>query len=161
MQISPASPRTAVDLLDREFVSLLDSLHALTSSVPADLLYRRPPAVTIGENILKSAGVVEQTFGGITTNLWDDPFEWTLPETLSTPVHILEYLSEVETTQSRAFASIVNDDMLLKFIPVPSGNPCLLLELLVQTLNRASDYRGRAVATLKMLSDVSAAGFII
>jgi hypothetical protein len=22
----------------------------------------------------------EQTFGGITTRLWDDPFEWTLPE---------------------------------------------------------------------------------
>ena len=29
-----------------------------------------------------SAGTIEQTFGGITANLWDDPFEWTLPETL-------------------------------------------------------------------------------
>ena len=37
-----------------------------------------------GEYILRSAAAVEQTFGGITTRLWDDPFEWTLPEALST-----------------------------------------------------------------------------
>jgi hypothetical protein len=31
----------------------------------------------------------------------------------------------------------------------------------MQTLVRAADYRGQAAATLKMLSDVSASGFII
>jgi hypothetical protein len=33
------------------------------------------------EQILRSARIVEQVSGGITANLWDDPFEWTLPET--------------------------------------------------------------------------------
>jgi hypothetical protein len=161
MQSTPVSQRETVDLFDREFTSLIDSLRTLTKSVPAELLYRRPPSITIGENILKSAGVVEQTFGGITTSLWDDPFEWTLPETLSTPEHILEYLLEVETTKSRAFRSFVDDKTLLKYIALPSGNPCRLLELLVRTLIAAAGYRGQAGATLKMLSDVSAPGFII
>ncbi len=161
MQTSTDSQRDVVDLLDREFASLVEGLRALTKSVRPDTLYRRPPSVTIGENILKSAGVVEQTFGGITTNLWDDPFEWTLPETLSTPGHILEYLAEVETTRKRGFASFVDDGALLKYIALPSDEPCQLLPLLLQTLTRASDYRGRAVATLKMFSDVSATGFII
>src|SRR6476620_6857393 len=116
MQSSVISQRTAVDVLERQFAVLVDTLRTLTRSVPANLLYKQPPSLTIGENILKSAGVVEQTFGGITTNLWDDPFEWTLPETLSTSAHILEYLAEVETTMSKGFASFVNDETLLKFI---------------------------------------------
>jgi len=151
MQTDLASERATIYLLDRSFVSLIDSLRRLTESVPPDLLYRQPPAKTIGEYILRSAAAVEQTFGGITANLWDDPFEWTLPEALSTPELILDYLSEVETTRARAFASFVNDKALLKYIAVPSGDPCQLLELLVQTLCRAFDYRGRASATLKML----------
>ena len=161
MQTAPNSERLVVDLLDREFIDLIERLRSLTESVTTDLLYRQPPSVTVGENILRSAGVVEQTFGGITTNLWDDPFEWTLPETLSTPSHILEYLSEVEATKTRAFNSLTSDDVLFKLIALPSGESCRLLELLMQTLVRAADYRGRAAATLKMLSDVSASGFII
>jgi hypothetical protein len=161
MQTSPASNRAKVDAFDQQFASLIESLRNLTSSVSPDLLYHRPPALTIGENILKSAGVVEQTFGGITANLWDDPFEWTLPETLSTPQHILEYLTEVEVTKARAFASLLDDEILLKYIAVPWGVPCRLLELLQQTLTRAIDYRGQAVATFKMLSDVSVPGVII
>jgi hypothetical protein len=161
MQTSPASRRTVVELFDQEFTSLIESLRALSKSLSADLLYKPTAALTIGENLLKSAGVVEQTFGGITTNLWDDPFEWTLPETLSTPEHVLEYLSEVEAVKKRAFASFVDDQTLLKYISVSSGDSCRLLELLLQTLMRASEYRGRAVATLKILSDVNAPGFII
>ena len=161
MQTAPKSQRVIVDLLDREYVSLLDVLRSLAMSVPTDLLYKQPPSVTVGENILKSAGVVEQTFGGITTNLWDDPFEWTLPEALSTPGHILEYLSEVEATKIRAFTSLTSDDVLFKLIALPSGESCRLLELLMQTLVRAAAYHGQAAATLKILSDVSATGFII
>jgi len=162
MQADSVSKRSVIELFDYEFGSLLESLRKLTGSVPAELLYRRPPSITIGENILKSAGVVEQTFGGLTANLWDDPFEWTLPEALSTPDRILGYLKEVEGTRLSAFRSFNNDDgALLKLIAVPSGVPCTLLELLLSTLSRASDYRGRATATLKILSDVGAPGFII
>jgi hypothetical protein len=153
MQPSVASQRLSIEFLDRQFSSLLESLRTITQSVPDELLYRRTPSLTIGENILKSAGVIEQTCGGITSNLWDDPFEWTLPETLSTTQHILEYLSEVEVAKDRAFSSLTSDEVLQKYIAAPASDNCRLLDLLVQTLMKAADYRGRAVATLEMLSD--------
>src|SRR6476620_9278025 len=118
------SPRQLVDYLDEESTRLIDNLRQLVSSITPDLLYRRPPAVTIGENLLRSAAVLEQTFGGLTANLWDDPFEWTLPETLSTAELVHDYLSEVEA--ARAWFTVV-----------------------FETLVKGSDYHGRAVATLK------------
>ncbi len=145
------SPRELVDHLEREFTRLIENLKQLVNSVTSDLLYRRPPSVTIGENLLRSAAVLEQTFGGLTANLWDDPFEWTLPETLSSAELINEYLSEVDDARERAFGSIAGDRDLTKYISGPSGEPQHLFALLVNTLVKASDYHGRAVATLKML----------
>lgn len=147
------SPRDFVNHLEHEFVRLIENLKQLVNSVTPDLLYRRPPNVTIGENLLRSAAAMEQTFGGLTANLWDDPFEWTLPETLSTPELINEYLSEVNDARRRAFKSIVGDRDLSKYISGPSGEPQQLFVLLIETLIKASDYHGRAVATLKMLFD--------
>lgn len=92
---------------------------------------------------------MEQTFGGLTANLWDDPFEWTLPETLSTPESIVAHLSEVDAVRQRVFAAIDSDGALSKYVAVPSGEPKTLFELLIETLARACDYRGRAVATLQ------------
>jgi hypothetical protein len=115
----------------------------------------------VGVGILKSAGVLEQAFGGITANLWDDPFEWTLPETLSTPALVLEYLAEVDSAKERAFSSFVDDSALEKLIVLPSGDSCSLLQLITKTLQRAREYCVQAKATLKMLSDASASGFII
>src|SRR5829696_6954106 len=94
-------PREFVAHLEHEFVALIENLKQLVNSVTSDLLYRRPPNVTIGENLLRSAAALEQTFGGLTANLWDDPFEWTLPESLQTPARVLEYLDEVEATRRR------------------------------------------------------------
>ena len=133
--------REIVDHLDREFASLINSLKDLVSSVPAGDLYRNSPAVSVGENILRSAAAVEQTCGGLTANLWDDPFEWTLPETLSNGDLIVEYLSEVDIARQRAFSSIVDDSALSKYISAPSGEPQLLISLLVETLGRANNYR--------------------
>jgi hypothetical protein len=145
------SPRDLVDHLDREFTRLIANLKQLAHSVTPELLYYRPPPVTIGENLLRSAAVVEQAFGGLTANLWDDPFEWTLPETLSTPELISDYLSEVDAVRQLAFTSIVSDRELTKYISGPSGQPQQLFALLVETLVKASDYHGRAVATLKIV----------
>jgi len=155
------SNRIIVELLDQQFDRLIESLRALAVSTPSNLLYEQHAASSIGENILKSAGVIEQTFGGITANLWDDPFEWTLPETLSTDARVVEYLAEVNSLKNRAFVSFTDDGMLLKLISMPSGEPCSLLELLLTTMLRASDYRGRATATLKLLSGEDATRFII
>jgi len=143
------SPRQLVDYLDDEFTRLINQLKQLVSSVTPDLLYRRPPAVTIGENLLRSAATLEQTFGGLTANLWDDPFEWTLPETLSTAELVNEYLSEVEAARERAFQAIGSDDELKRNISGPWDEPRTLFTVLLETLVKASDYHGRAVATLK------------
>lgn len=145
------SPRALVDQLDRECARLIRDLRQLVNSIAPDLLYRRPPHVSIGENVLRSAAALEQTFGGLTANLWDDPFEWTLPETLSTAELVLGYLSEVDAARQTAFKSIASDRELTKYISGPTGEPQLLFALLVETLVKASDYQGRAVATLKML----------
>ena len=130
--------REIVQQIDRAFASLIASLKDLASSVPPDLL-------------LRSAAVVEQTCGGLTANLWDDPFEWTLPETLSSTDRIIEYLSEVDVARQRAFNSIRNDSALTRYISAPAGEQ-LLVNLLLATLVKASDYRGRAVASSKLLS---------
>jgi len=125
--------RKIVESLDQQFAVLINSLKDLAGSVSPDLL-------------LRSAAVIEQMCGGLTANLWDDPFEWTLPETLSNTARIIEYLSEVDLARQRAFNSIRDDSVLTKYISAPTGER-LLVNLLLETLVKASDYRGRAVAT--------------
>ena len=158
--MSNHTEREIVQHLEREYERLLDSLKDLARSVPPDLLYRNPPPVSIGENILRSAAAIEQTCGGLTANLWDDPFEWTLPETLSNAARIVEYLSEVDLARQRAFNAIRDDSALTKYIAAPVGEHHLL-DLLLQTLVKAADYRGRAIASRKILSGEGAARFII
>lgn len=153
--------REIVNQLDLEFAQLIKSLRDLVKLVPADLLYKYSPAVSIGENILRSAAVVEQTCGGLTTNLWDDPFEWTLPETLSTAERIEEYLAEVDVARRRVFNALNEDGALSKYVSSPAGEEKLVISLLVETLVRAAEYRGRARATLKILSGQDTQGFII
>jgi hypothetical protein len=123
--------RQVVEQFDQKFAILIASLKDLASSVQPDLL-------------LRSAAVIEQTCGGLTANLWDDPFEWTLPETLSNPERIVEYLAEVDLARQRAFNSIRDDTELTKYISAPTGEQ-LLVNLLLDTLVKAGEYRGRAV----------------
>src|SRR2546428_9647253 len=155
-----------IECLDREFVQLHRGSRELIGRVSPELLYRKPPSrsnvrLSAGEHILRSAAAIEQTFGGITSNLWDDPFEWTLPEYLSTPAKVIEHLVEVETTRKRAFSSFDDDACLLKHVATPSGETRPLLELLLGALVRAAQYQGQAVVTLKSLSSISTPGFII
>ena len=159
--MAKTTEREIVQRVEQQFSRLIDSLKDLARSVPSSLLYEPVAAVSIGENLLRSAAVVEQTCGGLTANLWDDPFEWTLPETLSNSDRILEYLSEVDSARERAFNSIRDDGALSQFISTPSGEPRLLISLLLETLVTAADYRGRALATMKMLSGEGTSGFII
>src|SRR5436309_10986811 len=131
-----------IECLDREFVQLHRSSRELIGRVSPELLYRKPPSrsnvrLSAGEHILRSAASVEQTFGGITSNLWDDPFEWTLPETLPTPGKVAGYLDEVEATRRYGFERFKSDSDLLKEIMAPSG-PTQLLPLLLDTLARAA-----------------------
>jgi hypothetical protein len=156
--------------LDREFSRLHFSACAVIEQTSIDILYAIPfqtslPASqqlpSIGESVLRGAAAIEQTFGGITANLWDDPFEWTLPEYLSTPAKIREHLGEVEATRKRAFASFADDGCLLKRIAVPSGGTRPLIDLLLETLLNASSFQIQALVVLKILSGISPPGFII
>lgn len=149
-----------IEALDREFARLHARSRSLVEAVPAEKLYWQPrpssgaSAVhSCGEHVLRSAARVEQTFGGITANLWDDPFEWTLPESLQTPTRVAEYLSEVEATRRRGFALIETDGDLLREIAVPSGEMQTLFAVLSETLVRAADHQGRAFATFRLFSD--------
>jgi hypothetical protein len=146
--------------LDEQFARLHTRSLELLEKLPPDKLYSQPrpqtgalPVYSCGELILRSAGTIEQTFGGITTNLWDDPFEWTLPETLSTAESIMEYLAEVEATRLRGFELFRSDEDLFKEIATPSGQMQAIYELLIETLVRASHQQGRAFATLRFFSD--------
>lgn len=146
--------------LDEQFLRLHARSSALIEAVPGEKLYWQPrqssgafPIYSCGEHLLRSAASVEQTFGGLTTNLWDDPFEWTLPETLKTPQSVAEYLGEVEATRRRGFALLRGDEELLKEIVVPSGEMRLICALLLETLDRAAHHQGRAFATFRLFSD--------
>jgi hypothetical protein len=116
------------------------------------LLYRHLPgsaSKSIGEGVLRSAAAVEQTCGGLLSNLWDDPFEWTLPETLSTTERVLGYLDEVENTRQHAFAGFENDGELLKDVSLPSGEFQPVIKVLLETLLRATRYEEQAEVVLR------------
>ena len=152
--------RRFVHGLDEQFRRLHERSCQLVRSMPAGKLYWQPreaagvfPVYSCGEHILRSAAAVEQTAGGITANLWDDPFEWTLPETLLTPERVIEYLGEVEATRQRALSLISSDDDLRKEIAAPSGEMKTLFAVFADTLVRAAHHQGRAFATFRLFSD--------
>ncbi len=123
--------REIVEQIDQAFARLIVTLKDLARSVPR-------------ENLVRSAAVIEQMCGGLAANLWDDPFEWTLPETLSNADRVIEYLDEVDLARQRTFSSI-DDAALTKLILAPSGESRLLISLLLETLVKASELRGRAL----------------
>jgi hypothetical protein len=150
--------RNILNALSFEFSAIDSRSRTLLSVIGPDELYRRPAGssntsepFSCGEFIARSAAEVEKTFGGITTRLWDDPYEWTLPESLSSIVAILEYLDEVEATRSKGFDFLTSDADLAREIPAPSElRP--IGWLLFDTISRAAHYQGRAYAIYQAVS---------
>lgn len=70
-------------------------------------------------NAIRSAAVLEQALGGISRRLWDDPFEWTLPEAFPTHQKAFEYLSEIRMLRRSTFAAFKTDEELDQLIPAP------------------------------------------
>jgi len=147
------------EILKERFVHLHNRSCAFIQKIPLEKLYWQPretnnlfPVSSCGEYILRSAGAVEQTFNGLTTKLWDDPFEWTLPEALFNNDKIIEYLGEVEAIRNRGFSLLSADTDLLKEIPAPVQLKTIF-ELLLETIAQAENFQGRAFATFRFFSD--------
>jgi hypothetical protein len=151
--------KTLIESFDRQFLLLHARSLEIIARTPLEKLYWQPreiealfPVNSCGEYILRSAGAIEQTFGGITTRLWDDPFEWTLPEELSTNDLILNYLNEVEETRKRGFALFQSDEDLRREMPAPEKLKTIFA-LLLETIARAENFQGRAVAVFREFSE--------
>lgn len=151
--------KSFIETLDKHFLQIHRRSVEIVNKIPIEKIYWQPrekealfPVNSCGEYILRSAGKIEQTFGGITVKLWDDPFEWTLPEQLSTNQMVLEYLEEVEATRRRGFAFFQTDEDLRKELPAPVKIKSLF-ELLLETAATAENYQGRAVAVFRIFSD--------
>ena len=149
--------RELIDSFDRQFSGLHSRSRELIQTTGDELLYQRlnntkssMRASSVGEFVVRSAGAVEQMIGGITTRLWDDPFEWTLPERLSRAEDVLNYLDEVEATRLRGFAFLRNDDELTKTLPAPVEIRTLR-EILLETLANAEHLYGQALALQQLI----------
>lgn len=151
--------KSLIDSFDKQFLRLHERSRDFVKMIPSERLFWKPREIpngfaifSCGEYILRSAGAVEQTFGGITTRLWDDPFEWTLPESLSTNDLILEYLNEAEETRRNGFAFFQTDEDLRRELPAPEKLKSIAA-ILLETLARAEHFQGRAFAVFQTFSD--------
>jgi hypothetical protein len=151
--------KSQLEIFDHEFSVVNSRSGELLKLIHDDKLFWRPGELnktyrmfSCGEYILRSAGAIEQTFGGIMTRLWDDPFEWTLPEELSTTALMAEYLAEVEETRRKGFSLFKSDEDLQREMPAPRELKTIF-EILLETVARAEHFQGRAFAILQMFSD--------
>ena len=151
--------KSLIASFDEQFLRLHERSCVFVQKIPNEKLFWKPREIpqtyamfSCGEYILRSAAAVEQTFGGITTRLWDDPFEWTLPEKLSTVELILEYFGEVAETRKKGFAFFQSDEDLRREMPAPERLKSIST-ILLDTLARAENFQGRAFAIFQMFSD--------
>ncbi len=150
---------TQIEIFEKQFTNINSRSTDLLNLIANEKLFWRPRELkntfqmfSCGEYLLRSAGAVEQTFGGIMTRLWDDPFEWTLPEELSTVALMSEYFSEVEETRRKGFALFRSDDDLRREMPAPEKMRTIL-EILLECVARAEHFQGRAFSIFQMFSD--------
>ena len=147
------------------FATRFEGIHSrsvsLVEQCPDEMLFHRPKQLgyfpelfSSGEFLIRSAANVEMTFGGITRRLWDDPFEWTLAESIGSREKVLEYFSEVRKATEQGFAFIKSDENLHREIPAPIAlRP--IVDVLLESLCMAEHLQGRAFALFQLLSDES------
>lgn len=151
-----------IEIFNVAFARLHSRSLEVLDAIPEGKLYVKPRELdqtfamfSCGEYLLRSAAAVEQTFLGITRKLWDDPFEWTLPEALSTKASVAQYLKEAEEARHEGFRFLGSDDVLSREMPSPEKLRSIF-EILLETLAKAEHYQGRAVALMQYHSDVKA-----
>jgi hypothetical protein len=148
--------RAVIDSLNGHFERIDSRQRAILNSTEEKNLFWTPAAVSdsmitlsVGGSILRSGAMVEQVFLGLTRRLWDDPFEWTLPEKLSTRAAITGYLDEVAQTRQSGFQFLESDADLARMLPAPETlKP--IGDVLIEALVKASRHLGTAEAILKL-----------
>jgi hypothetical protein len=135
-----------IDLRHRALLNMTAEERLFWSPLPvADSMI----ALSVGGSLLRSAAMVEQVFLGLTRRLWDDPFEWTLPEKLHTCAAIKDYLDEVSRTRIAGIDFLKSDADLASLVPAPETlKP--IGDVLVEALAKASRHLGTAEAMLKL-----------
>ena len=149
-----------VAVIGGEFERIHQNLIEVLAIIPEDKLYWKPFAsqnfiriYSCGELISHIGGIVEYAFNGITSNLWEEPFEWITREVLPTRTHIAAYLDEVAVVRRMAFTDFSDED-LPKLIYFPNAASTTLGEILVKTLSHASHHRGQVYAYAHLVTDV-------
>jgi hypothetical protein len=141
--------RNRIQDFEHEFESLHKSAVELLEAFPEDHFFAMTglngELISFGVELIRSAAEVEKAFGGITRRLWDDPFEWTLPEELSDKAAIKNYLDEVRSTRTKGLRFIKHDGELSQQIPAPEKF-LSLSEILTETISLASVHLERATA---------------
>lgn len=150
--------REIIDELQKNFEAVILRSADMTKHISPEDLFRKPDRFegtfemfSFGEFILRSAAAIEQAFAGMTTRLWDDPFEWTLPEYMASPERILVYFEEVSETARRGFAFLKSDDDLMRQIPAPRELRTIF-HILLSAYERAAHFEGRAAAVHQLVS---------
>ena len=150
---------TTVEVIGGELERLHQNLIDVLAIIPEEKLYWKPfesdkfiRIYSCGELISHVGGIVEYAFNGITSNLWEEPFEWITREVLPTRSHVGAYLDEVARVRRMAFADFKDED-LPKLIYFPNAASTTLGEILVKTLSHASHHRGQVYAYVHLVTD--------
>lgn len=148
--------RTLIGSIEDQFKALEIRLRSLVDKTPDDRLFWKPVPnettlieMSIGGCAIRSAAMIEQVFLGITRRLWDDPFEWTLPEKLSTKAAIFNYFAEVSEIREKGLAFLASDADLSRRLPAPEElKP--IFEVLMTALMNADQFYGQALAIYRL-----------
>jgi uncharacterized damage-inducible protein DinB len=149
---------TTVEAIGSELEQVHVNLIEVLEIIPEERLYWKPfespnfiRVYSCGELISHIGGIIEYAFNGITSNFWEEPFEWITREALPTRSHIARYLEETARVRRAAFAQMTDAD-LPKRIYFPDGSSATLGELLLTTLTHAAHHRGQVYAYVHLFS---------
>jgi uncharacterized damage-inducible protein DinB len=149
-----------VEAISTELERIHQNLIELLDLIPEEKLYWKPfqspnfiRIYSCGELISHVGGIVEYAFNGITSNLWEEPFEWITREALPTRAHVATYLEEVAQLRRQAIEMLTDND-LSKRLYFPNAVATTMGEILIRTLSHASHHRGQIYAYVHLFSDV-------
>ena len=148
-----------IEIIGNELERIHQNLIEVLGIIPEEKLYWKPfesenfiRVYSCGELMSHIGGIVEYAFNGVTSNLWEEPFEWITREVLPTRSHIAAYLEDVAKVRRMAFSGFSDDDMP-KRIYFPNSASTTLGEILVKTLSHAAHHRGQVYAYVHLVTD--------